>query len=79
MTLAGGNPDTMTLRRFIDTAFAILVEEYTRLGVDLISAIEKVAALGSDGEPEPDKVAVENARSMETLMAMMGGVKGAPV
>ncbi len=69
----------MTLRRFIDVAFAILVEEYQRLGVDLLSAIEKVTALGGEVEPEPEKVAAENTRSMDALLAMMGGVKGAPV
>jgi hypothetical protein len=69
----------MTLRRFIDVAFAILVEEYQRLGVDLLSAIEKVTALGGEGEPEPEKVAVDNTRSMDALMTMMAGVKGAPV
>ena len=78
--MAGGNPDTMTLRRFIDVGFAILVEEYQRLGVDLLSAIGKVGALGgTDPTPVSDEVAVQNQRSMEQLMGMLGGVKGAPV
>ena len=77
--MAGGDPDRITLRRFIDVAFAILVEEYQRLGTDLLTALERVGALGSDGEVEPDRVAEQNAQSMESLMAMMGGVKGAPV
>jgi hypothetical protein len=75
--LNGGNPDTMTLRRFIDAAYAILVGEYQRLGMDLLTAIEKVGELG--GETPVDKVGSENARAMEQLMGMMGGVKGAPV
>lgn len=69
----------MNLRRFVDVGFAILVEEYQRLGVDLLSAIEKVGALGNPSEPEPDQVAEGNQRSMDALMTMMGGVKGAPV
>ncbi len=69
----------MTLRRFIDVAFAILVAEYQRLGMDLLTAIDKVAALGGNGEPDPEKVAVDNTRSMDALMGMLGGVKGAPV
>jgi hypothetical protein len=69
----------MTLRRFIDVGFAVLVEEYQRLGVDLLSAIEKVGALGGEPEPTPEKTAVDNTRSMEQLMGMLGGVKGAPV
>ncbi len=71
----------MNLRRFIDVAFAILVEEYTRLGTDLLSAIDKVSKLGMpEEEAVPDvPSAADNARSMDALMGMMGGVKGAPV
>lgn len=77
--MAGGDPTRMTLRRFIDVAFAILVEEYTRLGTDLLTAIDRVGALGMPDEPEPARVAEKNAQSMDALMAMLGGVKGAPV
>ena len=78
--MSGGDPERMTLRRFIDVAFAILVEEYQRLGTDLLSAIDKVGALGG-AEPEEAKpaTAVDNAKSMQALMGMLGGVKGAPV
>ena len=70
----------MTLRRFINVAFAILVEEYQRLGIDLLSAIEKVGELGGETtESKPENVAVKNEQSMTQLMAMLGGVKGAPV
>ncbi len=79
--MSGADPTTLTLRRFIDVAFAILVEEYQRLGVDLLSALEKVGALGSSPEDaKPDVPSpVDNARSMDALMGMLGGVKGAPV
>lgn len=77
----------MNLRRFIDVAYAILVEEYQRLGSDLLSALEKVSALGRDpdaavaerAEAPPEVVAAKNAQSMDALMGMMAGVKGAPV
>jgi hypothetical protein len=75
--LSGGDPERMTLRRFIDVGFAILVEEYQRLGVDLLSAIDKVSALGGADVPEPERI--DNKQSINDLMAMMGGVKGAPV
>lgn len=68
----------MTLRRFIDVAFAILVEEYQRLGVDLLTAIDKVGALGG-GPAEPEPPAVDNQQSMQQLMGMLAGVKGAPI
>ncbi len=79
--MAGGDPDRLTLRRFIDVAFAILVEEYQRLGIDLLSALEKVGALGTSAEDaKPDVPSpVENKQAMDQLMTMMGGVKGAPV
>ncbi len=70
----------MTFGRFIDVGFTVLVQEYQRLGVDLLSAIDKVSALGS---ADPEEAAVpsptDNAKSMEALMGMLGGVKGAPV
>ena len=79
--MSGGNPQTLNLRGFIDVGFAVLVQEYQRLGVDLLTAIEKVTALGGDSPEEavPDRVAVQNQQSMEQLMGMLAGVKGAPV
>jgi hypothetical protein len=74
----------MSLRGFVDAGYAILVEEYTRLGIDLVSAIEKVSDLGltqrevqAGAAPPPDRV--DNDQSMKMLTAMMAGVKGAPV
>jgi hypothetical protein len=74
----------MTLRRFIDAGYTILVEEYQRLGIDLVSALEKVSDLGltqrevqERAVPPPDRV--DNDQSMKMLTAMMAGVKGAPV
>lgn len=73
----------LTLRRFVDAAAALLVEEYQRLGTDLLSACEKVAALGTrpaaddDAGPVPD--VVDNRQAVSALMARMSGVKGAPV
>ncbi len=75
--MSGGDPTRMTLRAFIDVAFAIFVAEYQRLGMDLITAVEKVSSLGSSDEPAAP--AVDNAASINELMSMMGGVKGSPV
>jgi len=71
----------MSLRSFIDVSFTILVQEYQRLGVDLLSAIDKVGMLGvvPEAEVEAESQAVGNQQSMQQLMAMMAGVKGAPV
>lgn len=78
----GGNPHDVTLRGFIDAAASLLVDEYRRLGIDLLSALAKVGLLGMSDAPTaaaavPD--VVDNQQSMTQLMGMMGGVKGAPV
>ena len=76
----GGDPQRLTLRGFIDVGFAILVDEYTRLGVNLLEAIEKLNRFGQpESQPEPEVQAERNAESMQALMSMMAGVKGAPV
>ena len=76
----------MTMGRFIGVGFAILVGEYTRLGMDLVTALEKVGRLGMTEaqilEAEREAAVptpVDNAASMQALMGMMGGVRGAPV
>ncbi len=73
----GGNPDGMTLRRFIGVAYAMWVQEYQRLNIDMLSAVDRVRALGSGEDAAPP--AIDNAAAMQELMGMMGGVKGAPV
>lgn len=67
----------MSLRRFLNVAYAILVEEYQRMGIDLISALEKVADLGSEktpaeqARPTPRAVAASNEQSMAMLKGLM--------
>ena len=70
----------MTLKHFLDAAYALLVEEYQRLGTDLLSAVEKVGLLGSgqaEEKPAP-AVAAQNEQSMAALQGMLAGVQGAP-
>jgi hypothetical protein len=75
------------LRRFLDIAYAILVEEYQRLGIDLMTTIEKLSdfAVGSrktDGEsrvqevtePSEQNVVKQNQQAMAELQKMMGGL-----
>ena len=75
----------MSLRRFLNVAYAILVEEYQRLGIDLISALEKVSELGESKEtrtvtrPVPRAVAASNEQSMNMLQSMLGNVQNAPM
>lgn len=83
MTLSGGDPAAMGLRQFIDAAAACLVDEYRRLGIDLVTALEKVAALGMPAHEAAvaanEAEAAGNAQAVQALQAMMSGVKGAPV
>ncbi len=72
----------MSLRSFINAGYAILVDELSRHpGSSLHGALERVSQFGiPESElPPPTPDPVDNAKSMETLMGMMGGVKGAPV
>ena len=72
----------MTLRGFINAAYACLVEEFARHpGESLLEAIDKVSQFGIPESERKAKTpsAADNARSMDALMGMMGGVKGAPV
>jgi hypothetical protein len=75
----------MSLRRFLNVAFAILVEEYQRMGVDLISALEKVAEWSEGAVAKPVSAASppaqspsQNQQSMAMLEGMLAGVPNAP-
>ena len=64
-------------------AYAILVEEYQRLGVDLTTALERMMELG-EATPQqasrarPAAVAASNEASMALLKGMLKDVEGAP-
>ncbi len=70
----------MTLRQFLDAGYALLVEEYQRLGTPLMEALEKLQPMAAQVR-KPDDVSVseavivsENEASMRKLAQMMGGV-----
>lgn len=70
----------LTLRSFLSSAFALLAEARVALGVDLLTAVDRVnESLGlapptADGAP-PAKVptAAENDRALAELRALMAG------
>lgn len=84
----GGDPRRLTLRGFLDAAYALLIEEYGRMGVGLTDALEQTAMwrAGADGnepqseprEPPQEKVAADNAAALLQLKAQMAGVQGGP-
>ena len=71
----------MSLRRFLDCAYAMLVEEYQRIGSDLLTAIEKVnESIGLTVETtatapvERVPTARDNERALAELGKMMGSL-----
>ena len=78
MTLAGGDPERMNLRSFLNAGFALLVEAYTGLGVNLVEACERAwEGIGVEKAPEAVEASVEaqNEASFAQLEALMQGVK----
>lgn len=62
------------------------MEEYTRLGTDLMTTLDKMAEWGEGGAEKtveeratPKVNPVANQQSMEMLTGMLQGVQGAPV
>jgi hypothetical protein len=76
---------SLTLRGFVDAGAALLVDEYRRLGIDLSSALEKVALIGGkpggseDAVPQAAPDRVDNQAAMNMRRARMSGVQGSPV
>lgn len=73
MTLAGGDPQSLTLRNFLDAAYALLIEEYTRQQVPLLDAIqqtEHMRARGPAREESPRRTPAQ-AGPPPSLMAQL--------
>ena len=68
----------MTLRSFLNAGFALLVEAYTGLGVNLVQACENAwEALGMEKDAQAVEASVEaqNEASFNQLQSLMAGVK----
>ena len=68
----------MTLRHFLDAAYVLLVEEYQRIGTNLMDAIDKTGEFRASSKPEEAETANEAARneaSLRQLEQMMAGVR----
>jgi hypothetical protein len=72
----------MKLRNFLDAAYALLVEEYQRIGVNLIEAVERVnesLGLTDDAQagqlsPSDSEITAQNERALKDLQKLMAGV-----
>jgi len=74
----------MTMRRFLDSGYALLVETFLRMGTDMLTAIEAVdEAIGLIGAPPEVLVAVaerrvpsaaDNDRALAELKGLVGGL-----
>lgn len=72
----------------MDAGYAVLIEEYTRLGIDLLAATEQTAhmraggaspetafaAPAGSGDPSEAELARQNEKAMSELRQMMGGL-----
>lgn len=76
----------MSLRHFLNAAYAVLFDEYQRWGMNLFDAIEALKEFAEGYNPEPvpalpaggrapRAVAVQNTRAMDELEKMLGGVR----
>ncbi len=61
----------------MDAGYALAVETYLRLGVDLLTASTRVnESLGLEALPAPNlPTPIDNAKAMEQLQNMMGGLR----
>lgn len=72
----------MKLRQFLDAGYALLLEEYTRVGVPLQSALEHMRdwAAGPARTPEDlekkekEAIARQNEQAIDQLKGMIGAV-----
>lgn len=81
MTLAGGDPDMMSLPRFLDVSYALLAEEHQRINPlkDFLQISEEVApAPRSVGPQVRTTVATQNKQSLSMIQGMLAGVPNAP-
>lgn len=78
----------MTFPRFLDCAYALLFEEYQRLGLDIVTVGERMEEWRKDRR-RPDEAAAsevtkeealarQNEQSLLELQAVMGSVGGMP-
>ena len=66
----------MKLRDFLDAAYVLLVEEWQKAGLDLLSAAEKMHAWAAgDGTPGPEEPPPPTADSLAQLNSMMAAFK----
>jgi hypothetical protein len=69
----------MTLRRFLDAGYALLVEAWQGVGSQLLESIERAdESLGLRAAGKPVAVTpspVDNDRALAELNAMMAGVR----
>lgn len=77
----------MKLGHFLDAGYALLVEEYQRLGTDLTTTLQQLSEWRAGGPPEDQDTEVpvqqkpvetatarQNAQALAELQSMMAGV-----
>ena len=71
---SGGDSNTLTLRRFLDVAYYVLLEDLRRLGLTLTDAIETLKFEGDPAEKREQAVEAANDAAVAQLSGMLSGV-----
>ena len=76
ITLSGGDPSKLTLRMFIQAAYALMVRTYAGIpGKHVLEAIDLANESFGIEAKENAPVEAQNEQSLKQLSAMLGGVR----
>jgi hypothetical protein len=77
VTLAGGDAGLLTIGDALDAGYALAVESYVRLGMDLLTAVSNVdKTLGLPTHEAPNlPTPIDNAKALEQLEAMVRKIR----
>lgn len=73
MTLAGGDPSKVTLRQFLDAAYALFIEEYQKIGgMTLFEATDRMSEWAAGGGPSDNRADDTQGAMLEFNNALRG-------
>lgn len=77
ITLSGGDVSKLTLRAFVNAAYALMVRTYAGIpGKNLLEAIELAnESFGLETRSKEEDIGAKNAAALNQLDAMMAGVQ----
>ena len=73
MTLAGGDPERLSLKHFLDAAYVLLVENIQAKG-ELFSALDVLENVRAGGPSLAEEAPADSDAAVQELNAMLGGI-----